>query len=168
MDDLRSAPLPPLGPADRVRGPAGAPCAIVYIDYSCPVCAAAHDALRAAALRVAYRPFALAARHARAVPLACACEAAALQGHFWEFADSLFADPGHIDDPHLWERVRTLGLDLDRFERDRRSAEVAATVAAAVRAAIRGGVAVAPTVVAGEERIQGAPAAEALDRLASR
>ena len=28
--------------------------------------------------------------------------------------------PRHTDDPHLWERARTLGLDLERFERDRR------------------------------------------------
>ena len=26
-----------------------------------------------------------------------------------------------MDDPHLWERARGLGLDLERFERDRRS-----------------------------------------------
>ena len=31
--------------------------------------------------------------------------------------DSLYADRGHVDDPHLWQRAERLGLDLKRFER---------------------------------------------------
>ena len=42
------------------------------------------------------------------------------------FVDSLYADRGQVDDPHLWERVKRFGLDLDRFEDDRRSEAVAA------------------------------------------
>ncbi len=38
--------------------------------------------------------------------------------------DSLLEDQGHLDDPHLWERAERLGLDLERFEEDRRSAAV--------------------------------------------
>ena len=44
--------------------------------------------------------------------------------------DSLYADRGHVDDPHLWERVDRLGLDLERFEGDRRSTQVAERVGA--------------------------------------
>jgi hypothetical protein len=36
------------------------------------------------------------------------------------FHDALFADQGRIDDPHLWTRCERLGLDVDRFETDRR------------------------------------------------
>ena len=36
-------------------------------------------------------------------------EAAALQGRFWEMHDSLLADQGQLDDPHLWERARAAG-----------------------------------------------------------
>ena len=68
------------------------------------------------------------------MPLACAAEAAALQDRFWEFHASLFEDPGHTDDPHLWDRVRTLGLDLERFERDRRAEAIASLVRAQTRA----------------------------------
>ena len=39
--------------------------------------------------------------------------------------DSLYADRGRVDDPHLWERAERFGLDLDRFEADRRADEVA-------------------------------------------
>ena len=33
----------------------------------------------------------------------------------------LFADQGRLEDPHLWDRARELGLDLERFEGDLRS-----------------------------------------------
>ncbi len=55
--------------------------------------------------------------------------------------DSLYADRGHVDDPHLWERVAELGLDLERFQRDRRSAQVAERVRRDFESGIRAGVA---------------------------
>ena len=53
--------------------------------------------------------------------------------------DSLLADQGHLDDPHLWERAERLGLDLDRFEADRRSEAVAERVERDFRSGIRAG-----------------------------
>src|SRR5579871_1497 len=117
VSDLRSAPPPPLGDDDRVRGEPSWPLVVVYADFTCPRCALAHARRRDAPLRLAFRHFAIAAKHPRAVPLACAAEAAGLQDRFWEFHDTLFEDAAHTDDPHLWERARALGLDLERFER---------------------------------------------------
>lgn len=148
-----------------MRGSAGAPLVVFYGDYTCPRCAVAHERLRDAPLRVAFRHFAIAARHPRAVPLACAAEAAGLQGRFWEFHDALFADPGRIDDPHLWSRAQALGLELDRFERDRRSDELLALVRTRTRDGIRAGVAVTPTLFAGGETVAGAPDAHLIARL---
>jgi protein-disulfide isomerase len=85
-------------------------------------------------------------KHPRARVLAHAAEAAALQGAFWEMHDSLFADQGHLDPPHLWERARKLGLDLDRFEADRRSDAVAERVERDFRSAVRAGVMTTPTL----------------------
>ncbi len=42
--------------------------------------------------------------------------------------ESLLDDQARVDDPHLWQRVERLGLDLERFEADRRSGRVAARV----------------------------------------
>jgi len=154
---MRSAPAPALGAADHVRGDPGAPLVVFYGDYTCPRCAQAHARLRAAPLRVAFRHFAIAAKHPRAVPLACAAEAAARQGRFWEFHDSLFEDAAHTDDPHLWERARTLGLDLERFERDRRGEEVAALVRAQTRAGMRAGIAETPTLLVDDALRPGIP-----------
>ena len=60
--------------------------------------------------------------------------------------DSLYADRGRVDDPHLWERARGLGLDLERFEADRRSAEVAARVRRDFESGIRAGVVATPAM----------------------
>jgi protein-disulfide isomerase len=147
--DLRSAPVPPVGPGDHVRGPAGAPAVVVYADFTCPRCAVAWERVRDAPLRVVFRHLALKAKHPRAVALACASEAAARQGRFWELTASLYGDQGHVDDPHLWARCPQLGLDLDRFEADRRDPEVLARVKSDVMAGLRAGVTVTPTFFAG-------------------
>jgi hypothetical protein len=42
-------------------------------------------------------------------------------GHVWEMHDGLFADQGRLEGPHLWTRAERLGLDVERFEADRRS-----------------------------------------------
>jgi protein-disulfide isomerase len=165
MGDLTSAPLPPLSDAEHIRGPAEAPLVILYADFTCPRCALAHERLCGLPLRVAYRHFALQTKHPRAVPLACAAEAAGQQGRFWGFCDALFADPGRCDDPHLWGHAERLGLDVERFDSERRSAGVAAAVQAQVRAGLRAGIAVTPTLVFDGTLHPGPPDANLLLRL---
>jgi protein-disulfide isomerase len=146
MTDLRSAPVPGLRTDDHVRGPEDAPLVLFYGDFACPKCAVAHLRLRDASVRVAFRHFALKAKHPRALALAQAAEAAAGQGAFWAFADSLYGDQGRLEDPHLWARCEALGLDVDRFERDRRGPDVAARVRRDVTDALRAGATGTPTV----------------------
>jgi protein-disulfide isomerase len=141
---LTSAPVPPLGPDDHVRGEGEG--LIVYADLGCPHCAAAWADLAARPGLLALRHFPIASKHPRAPALHAAAEAAGLQGAFFEMVDSLYAGRGHVDDPHLWQRVERLGLDLERFERDRRSAEVAARVRHDFQSGIRAGVAGTPAV----------------------
>ncbi len=160
MAELTSAPVPPLRDDDHVRGAEGAPLVIVYGDYACPHCALADARIAAAPVRMAFRHFALRARHPRAGALAAAAEAAALQDAFWPFHDSLYSDQGRLDDPHLWERARTLGLDVERFEADRRGAAVAARIARDLRDGLRAGVAASPTLFAGAVAHPGVPTAE--------
>ena len=118
---------------------------IEYADLECPYCAQAHLILKRLPVRRLFRHFPVVSKHPRARVLAAAAEAAALQGHFWEMHDSLLEDQGHLDDPHLWERARRLGLDLPRFEEDRRSEAVAERVERDFRSGIRAGVATTPT-----------------------
>ena len=119
---------------------------IVYGDYECPYCARTELLLAGLPVELVFRHFPVPSKHPRARALAHAAEAAALQGRFWEMHDSLFGDQGHLDDPHLWERVRALGLDLKRFEADRRSEAVAARVERDFRSGIAAGVMKTPTL----------------------
>jgi protein-disulfide isomerase len=138
---------------------------IVYGDYECPFCAAVEARLGGLELRVAFRHFPVRASHPRAHAAACAAEAAALQGAFWPFHDSLFRDQGRLEDPHLWERARSLGLDVARFDADRRSSAVSDRVRDDFRGGIRAGVATTPTLFVDGERHSGRPDAALWRRL---
>ena len=155
MADLTSASLPAVGPADHVRGAPHAPLLVIYADFTCVRCAVAAQRLAAAPVRVAYRHLVLSSRGPRGAALAHAAEAAELQDAFWPFHDRLFADQGHQDDPHLWDRCRDLGLDLERFDRDRRSAAVADHVTGQTREALRGGATATPTLLLADGTLHG-------------
>jgi protein-disulfide isomerase len=118
---------------------------IEYADLECPYCASAHLILKQLPVQRVFRHFPVVSKHPRARVLAAAAEAAGLQGRFWEMHDSLLEDQGHLDDPHLWRRARELGLDLDRFEADRRSEALAERVERDFRTGIRAGVTTTPT-----------------------
>jgi protein-disulfide isomerase len=138
-----------------VRGPQGAPLVVVYGDYECPFCAALEERLKGVPLRVAFRHFPIRASHPRALPAACAAEAAGCQDAFWPMHDALFGDQARLEDPHLWARAERLGLDLERFEADRRSEAVADTVRDQFHGGVRAGVATTPTVFVDGERHAG-------------
>jgi protein-disulfide isomerase len=141
MDSLRTD--------DHVRGPTGAEIVVVYADFTCPYCAIANVRLLAleqtGAVRRVFRHLALKAKHPRAVALGCAAEAAAAQDAFWPFHDAVYADQGRIDDPHLWALAERLGLDVDRFEEDRRSQAVLERVQRDTKEAVLAGAMMTPT-----------------------
>jgi protein-disulfide isomerase len=115
-----------------------------------------------------FRHFPVVSKHPRARVLAAAAEAAGLQGAFWEMHESLFADQGRLDPPHLWERVRVLGLDLDRFEADRRSPAAEERVERDFRSAVRAGVMTTPTLFVEGRAFAGVPDDALLARLSAK
>jgi protein-disulfide isomerase len=164
-ESLGSAAVPPPGPDDHVRGE-GDLVVIEYGDYECPYCAKTDLLLADLPVLRVFRHFPVVSKHPRAQVLACAAEAAALQGRFWEMHDSLFADQGRLDPPHLWQRCRDLGIDLDAFEADRRSDATAERVKRDFRAGIRAGVTSTPTLWVEGEAHPGVPDDALLARLA--
>lgn len=145
MADLGSAPIPPVGPDDHVRGD-GEEGLVVYADLGCPHCAGAWQRFQERPGRLVFRHFPVASKHPRSPVLHAAAEAAGRQGRFFAMVDSLYADRGRVDDPHLWQRIERLGLDLERFEVDRRTAETEARVKRDFRSGIRAGVTGTPAV----------------------
>ncbi len=164
---LGSAPVPEPTAEDHLRGEADAPLVIEYADFECPFCAALSERLGDRRLRRVFRHFPVRSSHPRAWPAACAAEAAAAQGRFWEMHDLLFADQGRLEDPHLWERARTLGLDLERFEADRRSEAVIARVRRDFQSGVRAGVVTTPTLFASGRRFAGKVDSQLLDALSA-
>jgi protein-disulfide isomerase len=162
MSDLRSATVPPVGAGEHVRG--DGPEATLYFDLACPHCAAAWVKIGGLPLRLCWRHFPVASKHPRGPALHAAAEAAGLQrpDAFWEMCDSIYSDQGRQDDPHLWQRAKTLGLDLDRFERDRRSDAVSGRVRSDFEGGIRAGVTGTPTAFIGGEALRGDVAAALL------
>jgi protein-disulfide isomerase len=144
MAELTSARVPGEGPDDHARGEGEE--LIAYVDLGCPRCAADWARISARPARLVFRHFPLARKRPRSPALHAAAEAAGLQGSFFEMVDSLLADRGRVDDPHLWERAERLGLDLERFEADRRSDGVAARVRRDFESGIRAGVTGTPAV----------------------
>lgn len=149
-----------------MRGPQGAPLVVVYADFECPYCAALELRLREAPLRVCFRHFPVRSKHPRAWPAAQAAEAAALQDAFWPMHDALYADQGRLEDPHLWARAERLGLDVARFDADRRSQPVIDRIGDDFRSGIRAGVIATPTVFLPDgTQVAGRPDAATWERL---
>jgi protein-disulfide isomerase len=165
MRELTSAAVPAARREDHVRGEG--PEVIVYLDLACPRCSLAWTRIRELPLRLVLRHFPIASKHPRAPALHAAAEAAGLQGEaaFWEMVDSILSDQGRVDDPHLWDRARLLGLDLERFNRERRSEPVAERVRHDFQSGIRAGVAGTPAAFVAGQPV-GEDLAESLSGLA--
>jgi protein-disulfide isomerase len=150
-----------------VRGPQDALVVIEYADFECPYCGALSGRLARWPLRRVFRHFPVRSSHPRAWAAACAAEAAGLQSRFWEMHDLLFADQARLEDPQLWDRARTLGLDLERFDSDRRSDSVKARVKRDFESGIRAGVVTTPTLIIGDRMYTGEIDQDTLDAFSS-
>jgi protein-disulfide isomerase len=152
-----------------VRGEGGE--LIVYGDLACPACAEAWVWLSRLPGRLCLRHFPIPSKRPRSPALHAAAEAASMQDScaFWAMVDSIYADHGHIDDPHLWSRAEALGLDLARFEADRRSNAVAERIRRDFEGGVRAGVTGTPTAFADGEpcNIADAREREVLERWAA-
>jgi protein-disulfide isomerase len=153
--ELGSAPVPAPTADDHVRGPADAPLIIEYADFECPYCAALTAKLELFSFRRVFRHFPRRASHPRAWPAACAAEAAGLQGRFWEMHDRLFADQARLEDPDFWRHAEELGLDVERFDADRRSEAVRERVQRDFDSGLRAGVVSTPALFAGGRMLAG-------------
>lgn len=119
----------------HARGSADAPVTLEeFGDFQCPPCGRLAGPLQeiekdyGVRLRVIFRnfPFAI---HEHAREAACAAEAAGLQGHFWEMHDLLYREQANWSktkdvQPLFASYAGTLGLNLDRFEKDMSSEKV--------------------------------------------
>ncbi|HEX6547981.1 MAG TPA: thioredoxin domain-containing protein [Candidatus Dormibacteraeota bacterium] len=167
--DLRHAAHPPvdaaipdLGAGDHHLGDLNAPLHLIeYGDYQCPFCALAHpgvtDLIRrhGSDLVFAFRHFPLVSQHPHAWLAACAAEAAARQGRFWEMHNHLLSHQHELTHDDLATHARALGLDMDQFERDLMDNQVAELVREDALGGVHGGVRGTPTFFVNGRRLEG-------------
>ena len=163
-------PLEPIDDAiDHVRGPAQGPTLLVYGDYECPYTRKALREIQALqaedpTVRLVFRNFPLTEIHPHALAGATAAEAADLQGRFWEMHDLLFHRQHALDEDDLARYAAELGLDGERFARDRASEAVLARIRRDVDSGDAAGVAGTPSFFIAGRAYEGSYAAADLAR----
>ncbi len=147
---------------DHIRGPNDALVTLVeYGDFECPYCGQAEPTIRQLLgefgpdLRYVWRHLPLNDVHAHAQMAAEASEAAAAQGRFWDYYDSLFEDQRHLNVRDLIARAQRLGLDVERVTKDVREHRYAGRIADDVASADESGVSGTPTFFINGRRHQG-------------
>lgn len=117
----------PVGERDYAQGSSEAIVTLLeYGDLESEHCAATFRVVKEITrwlrgeLYYVFRHFPAANKHPNALPVAEAAEAAGAQGRFWEMHDWLCEHSLTIRDSHLKDYAQELGLDVERFERERR------------------------------------------------
>lgn len=110
---------------DHVAGSAIAPVTLVeYGDFECIHCGRAYPVIKELQsllgdqLRFVFRHFTMVQVHPHSLRAAEAAEAAGAQEKFWAMHDELFTHQQALEDHHLSNYAKRIGLDLERFTRD--------------------------------------------------
>ena len=157
--DLGSAPVPPLGarrPRPRLRRRSAAARRLRRLRV--PVLRRLHLRLREQArARWTFRHFPVRSKHPRAWAAACAAEAAGLQGAFGRCTTRSTPTRDASRTRTCGSARRALGLDVERFDADRRSEPVVARVRRDFESGVRAGVVTTPTVFEHGDATAGRP-----------
>ncbi|MBI1857521.1 MAG: thioredoxin domain-containing protein [Candidatus Melainabacteria bacterium] len=106
---------------------------IVFSDFQCPFSKRGFDTAKALISKYGdkmsyiYKHLPL-SFHPQAEPAAKACVAAGLQGKYYEYHDKLFENQQGINEELLVKIAQDLGLNMDKFNKDRASDKVATIV----------------------------------------
>jgi len=103
-------------------------------------------------LKIVYKNFPIRG-HQFAVPAALAALAASKQGKFWPFHDELFAS-AKLDYSTIDEIAKKLGLDMEKYRKDRNSSEVQELLRRDFNEARRIGVHGTPTLFINGQRVR--------------
>jgi protein-disulfide isomerase len=166
VSELGSAPVPApsdgdgdhrrFGPHPPPLSPSAAGAVVIaYADFECPFCAVLHERLTRLPVEVVFRHFPVRSSHPRAWPAACAAEAAARQGRFWEMHDVLFRNQGHLEPSDLRRYAERVGVDLAQFESDLLDPAIAARIERDVDSGDRSGVDGTPSLFIDGSRYRG-------------
>jgi protein-disulfide isomerase len=158
---------PPIGSADRARGPEEAPLVVVYIDISNEPCRSAYRLLSGFAdsrrIRLAVRQLPLADVHLLALPAAEALEAAEAQGKFFELLDD-YAQSALSDENELLRRAQHRVPDPGRLREELRAGRYRASIVNQIRQAVATGAPAVPDVYIDGTHYDGPVTTDEFDR----
>lgn len=105
-----------------------------FSDFQCPYCAIAAADMKTFTqaheddVLYVYKHFPLVNVHPEAMPAAKAAWAAGQQDQFWLYHDGLFAYQDQLGEDYYVELAEKIGLDMEKFNRDRNSPEAQAAI----------------------------------------
>ena len=138
---------------------------VEYGDFQCPGCGQYEPIVHKVRedfkdkILFVYRHFIFAQKHTNAEPAAWAAEAAEKQGKFWEMHDMIFehqnewSEKSNAEDIFL-QYASSLGLDLEKFNRDRDAETTKDKVQKSYDSAVANFINATPTFFLNGERIQ--------------
>ena len=123
-----------LGEGSPTMGAKSAKITIVeWSDFQCPYCSRVEPTLKQimdtykGEVKLVWRNEPL-AFHPNAMPAAKAAMAAGRQGKFWEMHDLMFSHQGDLSDAKYEEWAKQIGVNVDRWKKDKESPEIAAQI----------------------------------------
>jgi protein-disulfide isomerase len=154
---------------DPVRGPASAPVRIVeFSDFQCPFCGRVAPTLLKLKetfgdkISIVFKDFPL-PNHPLAQKAAEAAQCARVQGKFWEYHDTLFANQAALEVPSLKKHAAGMGLDATKFDQCLDTGEMASIVQDDMREGHRSGVSSTPAFFVNGRMLLGAQPYEAFE-----
>ena len=156
---------------DPVKGPANAKITLVeFSDFQCPYCAVAVGNLNNLLakhpneIRLVFKQFPLDI-HSQAEFAAEAALAAHAQGKFWPMHDKLYANFRTLSPERIAEWAKELGLDMDKFNADMKSAKYKRVVEQELDQGEKAGVLGTPTLFVNGKHYNGPPELAALENV---
>ncbi|HBB30792.1 MAG TPA: disulfide bond formation protein DsbA [Cyanobacteria bacterium UBA8803] len=135
---------------------------VEFSDFECPFCAQAHKTLQQFMathqdeVMLTYKHFPLTSIHPEALSAAKAAWAAFRQGKFWEYHDALFNQQDRLGGVLYVAIAKTLNLDIEKFNRDRKSPAADAAIQQDIQLAQQLGISGTPFFVMNGEIFTGA------------
>ncbi len=133
---------------------------IMFSDFQCPSCSAAHPVLRSvlagygSKVRLVVRDFPLEGIHENAFRAALAAQAAHLQGKFLEYTEVLYHHQDALDEAALKRYAAELGLNARQFAIDFSSEKTAAEVRKDIADGMEAGITGTPTIFVNGVKLQ--------------
>lgn len=160
-----------VGESPTRGAPGGKVLMFEFADFQCPYCARASDTVRkfvdahADEVTLVYKHLPLTDIHPEAENAARAAFAAQRQQKFWEYHDALYAREGKLDEAAYVAIAKSLGLDLARFDADRRGDAATTALQRDLLLGTDLGIGATPAFLLGREPFAGALPREALEEI---